>query len=192
MNDAERRRLERRELTSPRSTAAVLAALLVSAICLYFMFEAALKAIGQDVWIRSPAQWGDWFAGLPGTAQPLVLAAGSLAVLALGLYFLLQGLLPGRKARQAMPDPRAVVVVDNSVLASALARRARLQAGVTPDQVVVIVARNRVEVQLRPTSGIGIDAAAVHAAVEDELRQNRIEPVPDIDVRIAETGVVGQ
>ncbi|WP_372699028.1 DUF6286 domain-containing protein [Arthrobacter sp. JSM 101049] len=192
MNDDERRRLQSHELHSARSTAAVIAALLVTAVCLYFMFEAAMKSLGQDVWIRSPGQWGTWLTGLPDSADPLVLAAGSLVVLALGLFFLLHGILPGRRARHAIPHERAIVVVDDGVLASTLARRARMQAGVTPEQVVVIVSRSHVSVQLRPTSGIGIDAAAVHAAVEDEIRTNRIEPAPDVKVQVAETGVVGQ
>lgn len=192
MNDDERRKLQSHELHSGRSTAAIIAAVLVTAICLYFMFEAAMKSLGQDVWIRSPDQWGQWLTGLPDSANPLVLAAGSLVLLALGLFFLLHGILPGRRARHAIPNDRAIVVVDDGVLASTLARRARTEAGVTPEQVVVIVSRNHVDVQLRPTSGIGINAAVVHAAIEDELRANRIEPVPAVRVQVAESGVVGQ
>lgn len=192
MNDDERRKLQSHELHSARSTASIIAAVLVTAICLYFMFEAALKSLGQDVWIRSPGQWGNWLTGLPDTANPLVLAAGSLVLLALGIFFLLHGVLPGRRARHAIPNDRAIVIVDDGVLASTLARRARTEAGVSPEQVVVIVSRNHVDVQLRPTSGIGIDAAVVHGAIEDELRVNRIEPVPDVRVQVSETGVVGQ
>ncbi|WP_417217530.1 DUF6286 domain-containing protein [Arthrobacter sp.] len=192
MNDDERRKLQSHELHSARSTASIIAAVLVTAICLYFMFEAAMKSLGQDVWIRSPGQWGQWLTGLPDTANPLVLAAGSLVLLALGLFFLLHGILPGRRARHAITNSRAIVVVDDGVLASTLARRARTEAGVTPEQVVVIISRNHVDVQLRPTSGIGIDAAAVHAAIEDELLANQIEPVPAVRVHVAETGVVGQ
>lgn len=192
MSDDERRKLQSHELHSARSTASIIAAVLVTAICLYFMFEAAMKSLGQDVWIRSPDQWGQWLMDLPDSANPLVLAAGSLVLLALGLFFLLHGILPGRRARHAIPNERAIVIVDDGVLASTLARRARTEAGVTPEQVVVIVSRNHVDVQLRPTSGIGIDAAVVHAAIDDELRANRIEPVPDVRVHVAETGVVGQ
>ncbi|WP_417233877.1 DUF6286 domain-containing protein [Arthrobacter sp.] len=192
MNDDERRKLQSHELHSARSTASIIAAVLVTAICLYFMFEAAMKSLGQDVWIRSPGQWGQWLTGLPDTANPLVLAAGSLVLLALGLFFLLHGILPGRRARHAITNSRAIVVVDDGVLASTLARRARTEAGVTPEQVVVIISRNHVDVQLRPTSGIGINAAAVHAAIEDELLANQIEPVPAVRVHVAETGVVGQ
>ncbi|MGJ9403328.1 hypothetical protein [Arthrobacter sp. KK5.5] len=192
MTEQERERLERHELHSARSTASVVAAVVVTAFCLYLMFEAALKSIGQDVWIRSPEQWWDWLANLPGSADPLVLAAGSLAVLGLGLYFLLQGILPGRRARHALPDPHAVVVVDNEVIAATLARRARTEAAVAPEQVLVVVSRSRVEVQVRPTSGIPVHPEGIRAAVEDELRRNRIEPVPDVRVRVAESGVLGQ
>lgn len=192
MNDDERRKLQSHELHSARSTASIIAAVLVTAVCLYFMFEAAMKSLGQEVWIRSPGEWGDWLTRLPESANPLVLAAGSLVVLALGLFFLLHGVLPGRRARHAIPNDRAIVVIDDGVLAATLARRARTEAGVAPEQVVVIVSRNHVDVQLRPTSGIGIDAAAVHAAVLDELEANRIDPFPEVRVNVAETGVVGQ
>jgi hypothetical protein len=188
----EKSRLERRELHSPRSGASIVAALAVTAVCLYLMFEAAMKSLGQDVWIRSPEQWWNWLAGLPGTAEPIVLAGGSMVLLGLGQNFLLQGILPGRRARHALPDPRAVVVVDNEVIAATLARRARTEAAIAPEQVLVVVSRSLVEVQVRPTSGIPVDPDRVRAAVEDELRQNRIDPVPDVRVRVAESGVLGQ
>ena len=192
MTARERERLERRELYSARSAASIVAAAVVTAVCLYLMFEASMKSLGQDVWIRSPEQWWTWFAGLPQTADPLVLGVGSLAVLALGVYFLLQGVLPGRRARHAISDPRVVVVVDNEVIAATLARRARTEAAVAPGQVMVIVSRSLAEVQLRPTSGIPVDPEAVRAAVEDELRRNRIDPAPRVVVRVSESGVVGQ
>ncbi|MEE1621837.1 DUF6286 domain-containing protein [Zafaria sp. Z1313] len=192
MTPEDRARIEARELTSARSGAAITAAVVVALLCLYLMFEAAMKSIGQPAWVKSPDEWWAWLSGLPGTADPFLLAAGSLAVLALGLFLLLSGLLPGRRARHAMPDPRAVVIVDNEVIAATLARRARLEAGVAPEQVLVVVSRQLVEVQVRPTSGIPVAAGAVQAAVEDELRTNRIDPLPEVKVRIAESGVVGQ
>lgn len=192
--DAERERyfIQRRQTHSARSFASVVAAVLVAVICLYFMFEAALKSIGQEAWIKSPGQWWSWAATLPGEANPGLVGAGSLVLLLLGLFFVLQGLLPGRKARRAIENDRAVVIIDHEVLASTLARRARTEANVSPEQVMVAVAHSHVNVQIRPTSGIPVDADAIRAAVADELTENLIDPVPPVTVHIADTGVVGQ
>jgi len=190
--DRERYFIQRRQTHSARSFASILAAVLVALVCLYLMFEAAVKSIGQDVWIKSPEQWWTWLAALPHEASRGLVGVGSLVVLLLGLYFLSQGLLPGRKARRAIENDRAIVIVDHEVLAATLARRARTEANVSPEQVVVAVAHGHVDVQVRPTSGIPVDADAISAAVADELAENLIDPVPPVTVRVADTGVVGQ
>ena len=104
MNDEERRKLQSHELHSARSTASIIAAVLVTAICLYFMFEAALKSLGQEVWIRSPGEWGDWLTHLPESANSLVLAAGSLVVLLMWIYFSSAILLFAASCAQALSD----------------------------------------------------------------------------------------
>lgn len=189
---SQRRSIIRRETTSSRAPAVILAALLVSMLCIYFMFEALLKAVGQPPWIRSWEQWGAWFAGLPAGLDPAVLGLGGLLVLLAGAALLLQGLLPGRQTKYLLPDARAVVIVDAQVLAASLARRARIQAGVTPDQVLVTVSRRLVEVRLRPTSGIPVDPEAVEQAVRAELRRTAVEPMPEVRVQTALSGVIGQ
>ena len=83
-------------------------------------------------------------------------------------------------------------MVDAEVLASSLARRARLTAGVTPDQVLVTVGRTRVEVRVRPTSGIPVDSDAVRAAVEDELALTGLQPQPTVTVLVSTVGAIGQ
>lgn len=186
------RKVVRRELHSSRAVPSVIAAVLVSALSLYIMFEAALKATGQDAWLISPEQAGNWMASLPDNTQlaPLV-AAGGLVFL-VGLLFFLSAVLPGRRARLTIPNDRTAIVVDAEVLASALARRARVAVGVTPDQVMVTVGRRVVEVQIRPTSGVPVDVARVRGAVEEELHLTSVEPVPAVRVAVAPTGVIGQ
>jgi hypothetical protein len=91
-----------------------------------------------------------------------------------------------------VPNGRAAVVVDAEILAATLARRARLAAGVGPEQVLVTVGRRLVEVAVRPTSGIPVDAEAVRRAVEEDLRGTIAEPFPTVKVSIAPSGVIGQ
>jgi hypothetical protein len=186
------RRIVRRETTSSRAIASVIAAVLVSLACLYAMLETALKALGEEEWLLAPETVGAWIRDLPSGIQPLLLGAAGAVLFIVGLLFFLQGVLPGRRARHVIPNPRAAVVVDAEVVASSLARRARMIAGVTPEQVLVTVSRRLVEVQLRPTSGFPVSPERVQAAVEDELRRTFVDPMPQVRVRIAGSGVIGQ
>jgi hypothetical protein len=108
-----------------------------------------------------------------------------------GLFFFLNAVLPGRRARHVVPDRRAAVVVDDEVIASALARRARLAANVSQEQVMVTVSRQQVEVNVRPTSGVPLSPNAVLAAVTDELREMELTPAPEARINVASSGVIG-
>lgn len=182
----------RRETHSSRAVPATILAVLVILASLYLMLETALKALGQDPWLLAPEDAAGWVGSLPADISPSVLAAAGALVFLLGLFFFLAAVLPGRKARLSIPNKRAAVVVDAEVLASSLARRARVAAGVTPDQVLVTIGRRLVEVQVRPTSGIPVSAQVVQTAVEDELRRTAVDPVPEVRVAVAESGVIGQ
>ena len=185
-------RLAGRELRSSRAIAAVIAAVLVGLACLYLLLEAALKAIGQRPWLATPEEMAGWIHQLPGNVAPTVLGASGALILFLGLLFFLQGVLPGHLHRHRIPGRRGVVVVDDEVIAASLARRARIEAQVTREQVLVVVSRGLVDVRLRPTSGQPVDADAVQAAVEDEVRRARISPIPQVRVFVSSSGVVGQ
>ena len=90
-----------------------------------------------------------------------------------------------------LEEPRIAVVVDDEVIASALARRARLAANVTPEQVMVVVSQRQAVVNVRPTSGVPVSENAVREAVEDELRAMAPIPLPAVRVNLAESGVIG-
>ncbi|NJC20926.1 hypothetical protein BJ994_000002 [Arthrobacter pigmenti] len=182
----------RREMHSSRAVPSIIVAALLILLCLYVMLEAALKALGQDPWLIGPEQAAAWVGSLPGGVAPSFLGAAGALVFLMGLIFFLSAVLPGRRAKLSIPNERAAVVVEAEVLASSLARRARVAAGVTPEQVLVTIGRRVVEVQVRPTSGIPVDEQAVQSAVEDELRRTAVEPVPDVRVAVAPSGVIGQ
>lgn len=182
----------RRETHSSRAVPATILAVLVILGSLYLMLETALKALGQDPWLMAPEDTAGWVGSLPAGIAPSVLAAAGALIFLGGLFFFLSAVLPGRKARLSIPNKRAAVVVDAEVLASSLARRARVAAGVTPEQVLVTIGRRLVEVQVRPTSGIPVSGQVVQAAVEDELRRTAVDPVPEVRVAVAESGVIGQ
>lgn len=186
------RRIVRRETHASRTVASMVAAFLGLLFCLYVLLEATLQALGQEAWLTDPAALGAWLSRLPAETDTAILGLSGLLILLAGLVFFLQAVLPGRRPRFSLPNPRAAVVVDAEVLASSLARRARLAAGVTADQVLVTVGRNRVDVRIRPTSGIPVNGDAVQTAVEEELQLTGLDPQPDVRVQVSTLGVIGQ
>lgn len=182
----------RRETHSSRAVPSTILAVIIILVCLYVMLEAALKALGQAPWLVGPETAAGWVGSLPAGVPGTVLAAAGALLFLIGLIFFLAAVLPGRKARLSIPNERAAVVVDAEVLASSLARRARVAAGVTPEQVLVTIGRRLVEVQVRPTSGIPVSADFVRTAVEDELERTAVDPLPEVRVLVAESGVIGQ
>lgn len=185
-------RLVRREMHSSRAVPSVVTAVVLILACLVLLFEAVLNAVGDRPFLVDLEAAAARVGALPAGVPASLLGAGSFLLLVLGLLLLLLALAPGRRARYTIPNARAAVVVDAEVVASSLARRARTAAGVAPEQVLVTVGRSSVTVQIRPTSGMPVDAEAVRAAVADDLRRAGVEPAPRISVVVAETGVIGQ
>jgi hypothetical protein len=181
----------RRETTSGRALASVVVALLVMLLCVYALLESTLQAIGQPAWIIDPESAARFVAGLPGGINAAILALLGIVVAIAGLIFVVLALRPGRAGRRFLPSGRIAVVLDDEVLASALARRARAAATVRPEQVTVVLSPREAIVNVRPTSGIPVRAEDVLAAVEDELRRLRPQPYPLLRVRVEGTGVIG-
>lgn len=187
------RRIVYRETHSTRAAVATVAAVLVMGLAGYGLLESAVHAIGQPAWLIEPQLAAERIVALPAGIPPLLLGASGAVVAMVGLFFLLNAILPGRRARHALNSTgtSSAVVVDDEVIASALARSARLAANVTPEQVMVVVSRRQVIVNVRPTSGVPVAEAAVLAAVQDELSGMSLVPVPDVRVNISTVGVIG-
>ncbi|MCC3281626.1 DUF6286 domain-containing protein [Arthrobacter caoxuetaonis] len=191
-SDAAAKRIVRRETHAARTVPAVIAAVLGILLCLYVLLESVLQSLGQEEWLIDPPTFAHWLAGLPRDSDPLILGLAGALIFLCGLWFFLMAVMPGRRARYSIPNPRAAVVVDAEVLAASLARRSRLAAGVAAGQVLVTVGRTRVEVRIRPTSGIPVDADTVRSAVEDELALTGLDPQPSVQVQVSTMGAIGQ
>ncbi|WP_235036281.1 DUF6286 domain-containing protein [Arthrobacter sp. 18067] len=184
-------RILSRATHSSRAGAAVIAAVLVILFCVYALLEAGVRAIGQPPWLIDPTTAAERIIALPEGITPLLLGASGAVIAMVGLFFFLHAVLPGRRARHLLRDPRTAVVVDDEVLASALARRARTAANVTQEQVMVVVSRQMVVVNVRPTSGSRVSEEAVLAAVQAELDEMSPVPMPSVRVNLASSGVIG-
>lgn len=189
------RRVVYRETHSPRAVVSVVAAALVLVLAAYGVLESGVHAVGQPAWLIEPQVAAQRIVDLPAGTSPLLLAAIGGVLAMVGLIFLLSGILPGKRARHLLAGGREeglpAVVVDDEVIASSLARRARLAANVTPEQVMVIVSQRQVLVNVRPTSGVPVDPDRVLEAVRDELDQMLLEPAPVPRVNVTPSGVIG-
>ena len=184
-------RILKRETHSSRAVVSVIAAALVMAVCGYALLETAVRAVGQPPWLVDPQTAAERVVALPAGIGPLLLVVTGAVIAMVGLFFFLNAVLPGRRARHLLPDRRAAVVVDDEVIAAALARRARLAANVTQEQVMVVVSRNRVMVNVRPTSGVPLRPDAVLDAVRRELQEMGPWPMPEVRIQVSTAGVVG-
>jgi Family of unknown function (DUF6286) len=184
-------RVLRRETRSSRAPQSMVAALLVSLVALYILLESMLRALNQPAWLADPLQLLAAAAQWPAGTSRTLLAAAGFVILLIGLMFFLAAISPGRRAKHVLPDPRLAVVVDDEVLAAALARTAKLAAGVAREQVMVVVARHAVTVSIRPTSGIPVDTDALRRAIDAELDRINPTPRPRAQIRVAPIGVVG-
>lgn len=187
------RRVVYRETHSPRAAVATVAAVLVIGLAAYGLLESGVHAIGQPAWLIEPQLAAERIVALPAGLPPLLLGASGAVVAMVGLFFLLNAVLPGRRARHVLNGrgTLSAVVVDDEVIASALARSARAAANVTPEQVMVVVSQRLVIVNVRPTSGVPVAENAVLSAVQDELSAMSLVPTPEIRVNISAAGVIG-
>lgn len=195
-NGPDMQRILRRETHSTRAVVATVAAVVVMALAAYGLLEAAVHAIGEPPWLIEPQVAAQRIVDLPAGISPLLLGAIGAVVAMAGLVFFLNGILPGRRARHLLA-PRGgggtgpAVVVDDEVIASSLARRARLAANVTPEQVWVVVSQRQVVVNVRPTSGVPVHEESVLAAVQDEVNEMGLSPAPGVRINVAPSGVIG-
>jgi hypothetical protein len=185
-----RRRITRRELHSPRSTAAIVVAVLLVLALAWVGTEIVIALLGLPALLVAPA---DMFASavtLPDAPAAIVVAAGAVAVV-IGLVLIVLAIAPGRRPRHVLETERAATIVDSEVVASALARHASLAADVDPDHTTVSVSRRQAVVDLVPTSGIPVDRSSVSAAVDRELSGYGLRQNVSSRVRVRENGKVG-
>jgi len=178
------RRVVRRETHSPRTVAMFVAVILLILALAYIGLEIVLSLLAQPALLLGPAAAAGWLVGLP-TAQPAGLViAGSVVLAIIGLVFLWLAVTPGRLSRHTVDAGDRAVVVDNGVIASALAQHLSEETGLARDDITVGVGHRSVDVTVRPGVGIPVDKAAVQAAAEAELETYRLTRSVRTRVRI--------
>ncbi|MFB4353224.1 DUF6286 domain-containing protein [Microbacterium sp. LS_15] len=178
------RRVVRRETHSPRTVAMFVAVILLILALAYIGLEIVLSLLAQPALLLGPAAAAGWLVGLP-TAQPAGLVIALSVVLAIiGLIFIWLAVTPGRLSRHTIDAGDRAVVVDNGVIASALAQHLAEETGLARDDVTVGVGHRSVDVTVRPGVGIPVDKAAVQSAAEAEIETYRLTRSVRTRVRI--------
>ncbi|PJJ63806.1 DUF6286 domain-containing protein [Compostimonas suwonensis] len=183
-------RVTRRETRSPRSVLAITLAVILIVVFVWVGTEIVLALLGQPALLAAPA---DMFASALGVGDLPggIVATAGIVVAALGLVLTIAALTQGRRARHVLGTERAATVVDNEVIASALARHASSAGNVDPDNTTVSVSHRRAVVYLTPTSGIPVNRDAVSEAVTQQLASYGLHPTVRARVRISEKAKVG-
>lgn len=183
------RRIARRETHSPRSVLAITLAVIVIIVAAWFGTEIVLSLLGRPALLVAPVDVERAIVGAAALPTGVLLASGIVLAL-IGLALVLAAVTAGRRARHVIDGDRAVTVVDNRVIASALARHASYAGNTDPDNTRVDVTHGLAVVHITPASGTTADTSAIKDAVDQQLERYDVRPRlrSKIDVR---TGKVG-
>lgn len=169
------RRIRRRETHSPRSVAAITLAVVLILTFAWLAVEIVLRMLNLPPLLVAPRSMAAALVEITSLPDSVLIGAG-LVIALIGAVLVGLALTPGRRARHAIMSERTVTIVDDEVLASALARRAASAAGIGTDRVHVTVSHRHADIRLTPTSGYSIDRTAVREAVTEELDSYELEP----------------
>jgi hypothetical protein len=180
------RRILRREGHRSRSVAVSVVLVILALGAAYAGIEATLAALGQPPLLVTPQAAIGWVAA--GSILTIVIAG---VVVLVGVILLIIAIAPGRRPRHEIPSERLAIVVDDGVLAGALARDARETAQLGADRVRADVSKRRARVFVSPTSGVAVDAAVTRDSLERLIGTLSPRPALRTTVDVATTGVVG-
>lgn len=178
------RRVVRRETHSPRTAATCLVAVLAILGLAYVGTEIVLGLLDRPALLVSPADGVASVLGLPRQDPKWAIGVGGVLVMLVGGWLLGLGILPGRLPKHRLMCDAAAVVVDNGVIASALAHRLASVFGLKPDRVVVGVGHRSADVTIQPGAGFPVDREDIQAQAESELLVYQLVPRVKVRVRV--------
>lgn len=179
------RRVLRRETHSSRTAPAVIAASVAIVILLALMVGGAWGLV--DPSIRGEAS--SWLDGIaPRESRGAMLTAAGASGVLVALVLLALAVLPGRRARRARTTERVALLVDDGVLADAVADAVAIRCRIDRRQVSTTLGRSRVIVRITPISGIPIDETAAAETAAETVSALGFTATPR--VLVASNGVV--
>lgn len=183
-------RVTRRETHSPRSGLAIILAVILILVCAWVGTEIVLAMLGRRALLAAPADMGRSIVEIGRYPSVPVIIAGVIVAI-IGLILVFVSVSAGRRARHVLPSVRSAIVVDDEVIASALARQASYAGNVDPDNIEVSVSHRSALVRIRPSSGQSVDKAAIKDAVTDTLEGYQATPRLRARVAVQKEAKVG-
>lgn len=168
-------RIARRETHSPRSVLAVILAIILILAAAYAITEIILAMLTKPALLVAPKDASQSLIDASTLPVGALIAAG-IVLLVVGLILIATALTAGRRARHVITTDRAVTVVDNEVIASALARHASYAGGTSPDNTRVSVSHRRAVVEVTAASGTKAPSRAILDAVNEQLDLYGLKP----------------
>lgn len=178
------RRVVRRETHSPRTVAMIIAVVLVILALVYVGTEIVLSVLGQPALLLGPGAALAGLAGLPTEVPQGVSIAVGVVLAIIGLILVVLAVKPGRLPRHSLAVGDRAVVVDNGVIASAVAQRVSDETGFPRDQVRVGVSHRTVDVVVEPAFGVDVDDAQVRSIAATEVDSYGLTPSVTTKVRV--------
>ncbi|CAN3700583.1 MULTISPECIES: hypothetical protein [unclassified Microbacterium] len=184
MTDAVLRTVVRRETHSPRTVAMIVVAVLLLLVLAYAAVEIILNLVGQPALLVAPGEALNAIVAAPTALLPVAFIVGGIVLALVGVLVLVLALKPGRLSRHEMAWGERAVVVDNGVVASAVAQHLSNESGIARDDIVVGVAHRSVDVTVRPPVGIPVDEAELRRLVEEEVTSYKLSPAVRTHLRV--------
>ena len=181
----------RRETHSPRTVATVLVLVLLAAGAVYAGVEIVLHLFGAAPLLAAPGAMLLWAAGLPDARPQAAVVAGGAAVALVGAALLWSALSPGRRPKHRLGVFSDAVVVDNAVIASAIAERVRRELNLPKDGVIVGVSHRGADVTVRPEPGQELTRSTVRSIAEAELSTYGTSPELKVRARVSDRAATG-
>ncbi len=184
MTDTVLRTVVRRETHSPRTAAMLVVVVLLILALAYAAVEIILDLSGAQPLLVAPGAALNAVVAAPTALMPVAFIVGGVVLAIIGLIVLVLALKPGRLARHEMSWGERAVVVDNGVVASALAQHLSNQSGIAREDIVVGVAHRAVDVTVRPPVGIPVDEAQLRRIVDEEVTSYKLSPAVRTHLRV--------
>lgn len=180
-------RVVRRETHSPRTVAMFVAVIIVILALLYVGTEIVLSLLGLPALLVAPGAALAWLIALPSAEPAAAVIAGSIVVAVIGFLLVLLAVSPGRLSKHQLSWGERAVVVDNGVIAAALAQHLSTETGLARDAITVGVAHRSIDVTVRPGAGVPLDADRVRELAEAEVARFQLTRPVRTRVRVEQS-----
>lgn len=184
MTDTVLRTVVRRETHSPRTVAMLVVVVLLLLALAYAAVEIILDLSGAQPLLVAPGEALNAVVAAPTALMPVAFIVGGVVLAIVGVIVLVLSLKPGRLSRYEMSWGERAVVVDNGVVASALAQHLSNESGIAREDIVVGVAHRSVDVTVRPPVGIPVDEAQLRRIVDEEVSSYKLSPAVRTHLRV--------